>query len=216
MTEKRIDSRPIKEIFPNATGIIVYAFTLNEVDYFEFEDYNNTPSDRAFNALSFFKELDMGCDGHYLDAHVQAGLDILNHPKEVRLTDLAKLFHQMQERRQYLQPIEIAYKLCGVVFFDATEHPNHFEYNHCIQKAEKFKEAPLDAFFLNPPIKKLLPYIASLSKDLPEFYRIAEAINQKHIENISTMLSEASKNKEFYRQLLLQKQKDLVSMKQND
>lgn len=211
--EKRVDNRSTKEIFPNAVGIIEYAFTLKGKDYFQFSDYNNTPSDRAFNALAFFKELDMGCDKNYLLAHVQAAKDVFNNPKEIKIDEFIKLIHQMEERINYLQPIEIAYKLCSVVFFDKDEHPNHFEYNHCLKKAEIFKDAPLDAFFLIPPIKKLLPYISSLSRDLPEFYRIAEAINQKHIENISTMLSGASKSKDWFNQLISQKQKDLLSEK---
>lgn len=214
--EKRVDTRTTKEIFPNSAGIIEYAFTLKGVDYFCYEDYNNTPSDRAFNALAFFKELDMGCDGNYLDAHIQAGFDILNNPKEIKLTDIAQLFQQMKERREYLQPIDISYKLCSVVYFDATENPARYEYTHCLKKAEIFKNAPLEDFFFLPHIAKLLPFISSLSKDLPEFYKVAQAIEKKHIENISTMLSEMSKKKDWYRSLISQRQKDLLSTKPSD
>lgn len=214
MTETRVDNRPTKEIFPNAVGIIEYAFTLKGVDYFQFSDYNSMANDRAFNALAFYKELSMSCSRDYLLSFSKALDDILNNPKQVLITEIVRLNLQLKERLDLLFEPDIAYKLCSVVFFDASENPNRFEFKHALKKAKIFKEAPIADFFLARPVVQLLPFISSLSKDFLQYCQIVNAINQKHIDSISTMLSEESKREEFYKRLLSQRPKDLASMKQ--
>lgn len=201
------DKRPITEIFPKAKHVINYAFSLNGVDYFEFNDFNAVPCERGFHALSFYNELSMRCDRNYLLAHVQATEDIINNNKGIKLTDIIKLNQQLKERLELLHEPDIAYKLCSVVFFDATENPYRFEYKYGMEKAEKFKKAKMDDFFLQTPIVKLMPYISSWASDFQEYCQMVNEINKAHLETISTMLSEQSKNSESFKQLMLQKLK---------
>ncbi len=208
--EERIDLRPTKEIFPNAVAIIDYAFTLGGIDYFEFSDFNNITSDRGFNCLAFYEELRMRCTRDYLLTFSKALDDIVNNNTGIKITDIVKLNQQLKERLELLSEPEIAYKLCSVVFFDATENPNRFDYKKAQEKAVAFRKYGMPDFFLQTPIKKLVPHIGLSANDLGEYLQMVSLINQKHIEDISMMLSEQSKNSEFYKRLILPVEKDLA------
>ncbi len=204
-----------KELFPNAVGIIKYAFSIEDeknqsTQYFEFDDYNNMANDRAFNALAFYKELSMSCTREYLMTFSQALDDIINHPKQLLITDIVKLNLQLKERLELLFEPDIAYKLCSVVFFDAKENPNRFEYKYAIEKADLFKKVPINDFFFHQPITKLVPYISSLSNDFHQYCQMVNLISQKHIDSISMMLSEASKKNASYKSLMSQITKELT------
>ena len=211
----RIDTRPIKDIFSNADSRINYSFTIGETDYYCFDDINSVPCLRGFQALSYYNELSMGCTREYLLTHNQALKDIVN-TQPINLTKLVTLVLQMDERLNFLLEPEIAYKLCSVVFFDDTENPNNYEYKHGAKKAQIFKDCPLNDFFLSVPIVKLIPYINSLGNDLQEYCQAVMRVNQKHLENISTMLSEASKRSASYKLLMLQMLEDSASQKSTD
>ena len=210
MENTPIDNRPIKEIFKDARHVIDYAFTLGGVDYYQFNDFNSVPCERGFAALEFFTELDQRCTRDYLKSFCKAGLDEINNTKGIRLTEIVKLFFQLQERLDMIIEPKIAFKLCGVVFFDATENPYRFEYKKCIEKAELFEKGDMNAFFLSQPITKLIPYTSSLGSDLREYCQTVNAITREHVKHISTMLSELNKNSELFRSVMSQSTKDLV------
>lgn len=211
-----LKSKDPKVAFPNARDRIVYAFTLGETHYFQFDDINAIPCERGFQALAFYNEMNERCTREYLLAHSQAMDNILNDARQIKITDLVKLNMQLKERLEWLFEPEIAYKLCTVVFFDATENPYRFEYQYSLRKADFFRRAKMDDFFLSKPIVKLIPYISSFSSDFQEYCQMVLAINQKHIENISTMLSEADKKKDWYRLLVSHLSKDSASKKLED
>lgn len=206
--EPRKNLSPIKKIFPEARHVIDYAFTLGGVDYFEFNDFNSVPCERGFAALEFFTELDQRCTRDYLKSFAQAGIDEINNTKGIRLTEIVKLFFQLQERLEMIIEPKIAYKLCGVVFFDATENPYRFEHKKCIEKADKFELEGVADFFLSQPITKLIPYTSSLGNDLMEYCQTVNEVTREHTKHISMMLSETSKNSESFKSLMLQNNAD--------
>jgi len=195
-----------KDVFKNAVNIIDYCFSIDDEDFWQLNDFNNVPSIRGFRCLELFKELNMGCDRDYLKTFSQAFKDIINNPSGIKLTDLMKLETQMEERLEFLIEPDIAYKLCGVVFFSSKESPYSFEDKNNILKANLFKSVGAD-FFLNgsqTPIGKLIPFIASSTADSWEYSQMILGIKEKQIRDISTMLSAHSKNSEFYKRLLSQ------------
>lgn len=204
-----------KEVFPNSRDIIAYAFSIDDVsghtaDFYEFGDFNSVPCERGFQCLAFYNELSMRCTRDYLQAFSAALDNTLNNTKGIKITDIVKLNIQLQERLEMLHESEIAYKLCSVAFFDGNENPYRFDYKYSLGKAEKFKQAPIDDFFFQKPIVKLLPYLASWSSDFQEYCELTNQITENHIKGISTMLSEADKNKEFYKSLESLITKDLA------
>ncbi len=184
-----------KQVFPNSENIIVPAFEIEGTWYYEFEDFNNVPCDRGFHALSYYNELDMRCTREFLLAHCKKVDEIINdNSKGIKITDIALINNQLKERLEFLFEPDIAYKLCSVVYFDATENPYTFEYKHAMLKAEIFKKkVELKAFFLSQPIKKLVPFTPSSIQDLQAYSEIVQKITKKQQENISMMPSEIVK-----------------------
>lgn len=202
-----------KDIFPNALSIISYAFSLNDRDYYNFDDFNSTPMDRAFNALAFFNELDMRCTREFLQAHCQAVDNMINDTKAIKLTEIVKLNMQLKERLDFLFEPEIAYKLCGVVFFDETENPNRYEYKKGLEKTKLFREIPISDFFLSKPIGRYVPLTRLSINDLPEYFETVTKITKKQLDTIFTTLSEQDRNNEWYKLLESLSPKDLATMK---
>jgi hypothetical protein len=193
-----------KTVFPNVPAIIEYAFTIDNTDYYEFMDFNEIPCERGFNCLTFYNELQMKCSRDYLLAFSAALDTVVNDNKGIKITDIVKLNQQLKERLEYLFETEIAYKLCSVVFFDETENPFRYNLKHGLKKATLFKEVPLDDFFFQKPIVKLIPYISTWSKDFTEYCELTTAMTEKHIKVISTILSDTDKNKDYYKSLVSQ------------
>jgi hypothetical protein len=191
-----------KDIFPNARDIIKYSFTIDGIPYFEFDDFNNIPSARGFKCLTFYNELSMRCTREFLIAHTTAVDNIINNPKGIKLTEIIKMNMQLKERLEWISELDVAYKLCSVVFFDATENPYRYEYKHSLEKAQKFKDAPLDEFFFLSRITKLLPSMTLSAPDLKTYLETMTAINQEHLGSISMTLSETQKNTDWYKVLM--------------
>lgn len=197
-----------KVVFPTAKDRIEKAFVLDGVQYYEFYDFNNVPCARAFWALVFFNEMSMRCTREYLIAHTKAfheAMTIGGAKKTVDLSKLLQLNTQLEERLEFIFEPFIAYKLASVVYFDASENPYDFDQKYNREKAKKFQESPIEGFFLSRPIGKLIPYMAKLGADLPTYFEVLQKVNQAHLENIFTMLSDAHMNKDWYKQLQLQK-----------
>lgn len=199
-----------KIAFPNARDRIVFAFELNGIAYFQFDDINSIPCERGFHALSFFNELNQRCTRDYLMAHSTALDNIINDNTGIKVTEIVKINTILKERLEFLFEPEIAYKICSVVFFDASENPYRFEYKHALEKADRFRKENINDFFLSQPITRLIPYIASFGNDLEAYCSVVNAMTTKHIEIISTMLSEADKKKEWFKSLELLLLRDLT------
>jgi len=211
--QKRIDNRPIKDIFPEAKDIIEYAFTLEDKDYFQFSDLNSIPCARGFSAIEYYNELSMRCNRDFLLSHNKAVEDVINNNKDgIRLTDIIELQKIMTERLEFLHEPQIAAKILSVVFFTIEENPYRHDYTMAAKKAEIFMRVQMDEkefdFFLSIPIVKCLPYISSWSQDLTQYCQTINQITRKHIETISTMLLEESKKIEYFKSLVLQIIKD--------
>ena len=212
--KQKNEQTPSKDVFKDSRDIIEYNFSIlddNNVehDYYSFEDFNNVPCERGFQCLAFYNELSMRCTRDYLNAFSAAFDNILN-ATSIKLTELFKLNLQMKERLEMLHEPEIAYKLCSVVFFDKEENPYRFDYKHGLKKADLFMKTPINDFFFQEPVVKLLPYISSWSNDLQEYCMMINQIKKKQIQDISTMLSDIDKNKEYYKSLESLLTKDLV------
>jgi len=185
---------------------IVEAFKWDGVQYYQFKDINTLMSGRAFTALDFYNEFSMKCDREFLQAHTTAIENILNS-KQINITDIAILNKQVKERLDMILIPDQVLKIASVVYFDKTESPYGYDhgYNHDKIKAWKGSEKVLD-FFLQTPVRNLIPAINLSKSDLETYITIADKVNTEHLKKISTLLSEKDRSKEFYKILNLRKE----------
>lgn len=173
---------------------IVRGFIFQGVQYFKFEDPFNTPCFRSHAALTFYNELEMKCSKEFLEKHCEAVEAVLNS-KDPKFTELAELTNILKERLVMILEPDIIYKIAAVVYFDASENPTNFDWKYNAKKIEKWKEASIEDFFLQQPIRGLMPFSDISDGDLATFITVMRVMTKNHIDRVSTIASEKMKKK---------------------
>jgi len=184
--------------FPTSTKHITkFAFEVGGVKYYEFDTIANLPYKRAMKFFSVYDELSMKCDAFYLNAHVKAVKTILTGGKKVGLEEMSKLLSlnaQLEERLTWVHSEDLVYKLASVVFFDANESPDDWEWQYALKKIEYWKQNESAAsFFLHEPIVRLLPYLKDSQLTSPNYSDTQKKIDKAQLEKLLQVLSGVQK-----------------------
>lgn len=182
--------------FPQSKHVIKEAFDVGGVQYYEFDTLANLPFKRGLKFFSVFNELDMRCDRFYLEKHVEAMKNILNG-KSIGLKQLSSLLalnNQMEERLKYIYDEDLVYKVASVVFFDAHENPDDWEWKYAMKKIEHWKKHEgVGDFFLHEPIQRLMPFLNAPGMSLEHYSEVVKELDKAQLANIYTNLSEEQK-----------------------
>ena len=181
-----------KKIFPNSKYVIEHAFTVGGVGYYKHNDVFSLPYERGMMALSIYEECRMGISREYLELHTKAVENVLKASK-INVFHINTLNEQLKERMSFIADADLLYKLASVVFFDKNENPNIYEAEYCQKKIEHWKKyKDIVDFFLQTPIKELIPYLTSSEDDLKRSFKVAGAITQQHLANMQAIISKTS------------------------
>lgn len=184
--------RERKNPFPMSKHVINEAFEVDGIQYYEFDTIANLPWKRGLKFLSVYNELDMKCDRLYLTKHVEAIENILTGGKRVGFDEMVKvntLNKQLKERLTWVYQEDLVYKVASVVFFDAKENPDDWEWNYAAKKIEFWKKhESVAAFFLHEPIQRLMPYLNASSMNFQSYSDVQKAIDKAQSGNISENL----------------------------
>jgi hypothetical protein len=178
---------------------IVPAFEVDGVQYFKFDDPFVLALGRGMTANEFFSEFSMRCSREYLQAYCAAVNNCLNNSKQIELTKIAKLTTQMEERLNLIFDVDLLYKLASVVYFDKSESPYEYDFKYNLEKINTWKKKDLTKFFLLQPMREFFPSMDLSEVDLDTYTRISQKMTKKNLKDISTMLSEKDKSKDFYK-----------------
>lgn len=170
------------------------AMIIDGVQYYQFVDINNMMTGRAFVALDFYNELSMRCTREYLTEHCEAMESLLNSGS-IDLVNIAQLHTQLKERLTMILDPDIVLKLASVVYFDENEQPYTYDFKYNQAKIDKWKTLGAD-FFLQIPLNDLIPSLDLSEVDLKSYMTVANTINTKHLENISTLKFGTGKRQE--------------------
>ena len=147
-----------REIWPNIVERIEPAFELAGVQYYHFPQFLDTPCIRAFYSLNCFEEMKSSCTRDFLSTF-QKELDKVLQPlpgQPLDLSSLVQLNTFLKQRLDWVFLPKIAYKLCGIVFFDETENPMDIDLKYTEKKAEIFAKEKMNDFFFLKPISQLV------------------------------------------------------------
>lgn len=170
------------------------AFISGGIQYYMFEDIFNAPFNRAFEAQTFYNELQMRVDKEYLQDHVMGMKEILGNKNGINVGNIAILTQQLAERMDFIVDADLLYKLASVMYFDDNESPFKYDFGYGVKKMARWKkDRDIEDFFLNTPIKDFIPFSDILEKDLSAYLRVTEAIKTQHEKNLSSMLSKGKK-----------------------
>jgi hypothetical protein len=141
-------------------------------------------------ALDLYEQFDMRCSKDYLTKMCEAFEVILSNNKKLDLIKLATLVKHLRERLSML-PVEAhVFKLASVMYFDESENPYFYDRVYADKKIKRWMEDPevLD-FFLQQPLKDLIPFLDTEKASLHSFSVITEQLNKIHSREVLSLLS---------------------------
>ncbi len=179
--------------FPTATKHITkYAFTVDGIEYKEFDTPANIPAMRGLKFLSVYNECDMRCDRFYLNALSDAIEAQFNKPKLgfTEMNNIRTWNAQLKERLTWVYSEDLIYKLASVFFFDASENPNDWEWKHALEKIELWKKKmTFWEFISNEPIQRLIPYLKDFGANSMSYSQTQKEKDLAQLENLLANLS---------------------------
>lgn len=188
---KRIFGKPFRSYLLENKYKVEPAFELGGVRYFQFSNQEEVPTGRQFAALAVYNEMEMRCSREYLELHCKAMDKLLSDPKKIHIGYIAQINANLKDRLGLMVVPDFIYKLASVVFFDESESPYKYDYEYNEKKIAKWKEddSTLD-FFLQTPLKDLVPFLSAQADVSKTFSVIAEQVGEIHHKLLTGILSD--------------------------
>ena len=187
---RNLFKRPFKRIRLQDKQKLIKAFSYQGKDYYTFDDIFSMPSIRGLQALDFYEEFTMRCTKDYLVRFTEAMETVLSNNKKIDLIKLATLVKHLQERLKMIPVSDHIYKIASVIFFDDSENPYHFDREYNKKKIELWKKDPeVLSFFLQTPLRDLIPYLDSQGASLHTYSGIVKELNTIHFREVLKHLS---------------------------
>lgn len=164
--------------------IIKEAFSFEGVKYYMFNDPFDVSAGRGLYSMTFFEEMLARVDREYLLHHVNAMENVLNNPAKTDIPAIVRLNDNLKERLNFQIALpEHVYKLASIIFFDENESPYRYDAGYNEKKIEKWKTTNgMYDFFLQTPLKQLIPFLELPEKDTPAYLTALNKINQRHTQ----------------------------------
>jgi hypothetical protein len=187
---KSLFRRPFKNLRLQDKQKIIKAFVYQGRSYFMFDDIFSIPSIRGLQALDYYEEFNMRCTKDYLIRWTESAEKILSDNKKINLIELATLVKHLQERLKMIPVSEHIFKIASVIFFDDSENPYVFDRKYNKKKIDLWKKDPeVLSFFLQTPLKDLIPYLDSQGASLATYSGVVKELNTIHFREVLKHLS---------------------------
>lgn len=186
-----------KNKFPESKHIIEPAFTVGGIQYYCFKDIFNLPYKRALQALVYYREVSLNIDREYIEMHIQAVRNALTPTANKKIIDVNAAYamnEQLAQRLKLPPDVDMLYKLAAIVYFDANEKPENYEFDYGAKKIEFWKKhKSVEDFFLQTPLQELIPFLKEAGKNLNTYQEMIKETKKKHLEKVLSHLSEPQK-----------------------
>jgi len=148
--------------------VIEPAFVSNGVQYYRIKDYFNTFSSRGLTALQVYEEWNMRLQKEHLQMFIERFDEIVNDPKQIKVSELWKIVGMLKERLDFVVPTtDLIYKFASVAFFDKNESPYSYDPEYAKEKIKRWKEAgDVNDFFIVMQLKDIVPLPTLSEQDL--------------------------------------------------
>lgn len=158
----------------------IYAFTSGGRKYYQYEDITNLPFERGRAALACFNEIEMRCTRQFLLQWTKAMDDVL-HAKTIDIFRINELNGVLKDRLSLTADLDLCYRLAAIVYFDDTEKPERYEPEYAEKKIARWKrDMDVESFFLQKPLKELMPFLTNAVGDFNAFFQLNQELNQLH------------------------------------
>lgn len=163
--------------------VIKEAFTFKGIKYYMFNDPMEVSSGRGLYAMTYYEELLARVDREYLEYHTKAVDNILSDPSKTDIPAIVKLNENLKERLDLKVALpEHVYKFASIVFFDESESPFRYDRNYNDKKIKSWeKEGGAYDFFLQTPLKQLIPFLDMPKQGTQQYLAALEKIKKRHL-----------------------------------
>ena len=169
--------------------VIEPAFISNGVQYYRIKDYFNTFSSRGLTALQVYEEWNMRLQKEHLKMFIERFDEIVNDPKQIKVSELWKIVSMLKERLDFVVPTtDLIYKFASVAFFDKNESPYSYDPEYAKEKIARWKEAgDVNDFFIVMQLKDILPLPTLSEQDLQICLSVVDQVAGHHLTKLQDM-----------------------------
>lgn len=169
--------------------VIEPAFVSNGVQYYRIKDYFNTFSSRGLTALQVYEEWNMRLQKEHLKMFIDRFDEIVNDPKQIKVSELWKIVSMLKERLDFVVPTtDLIYKFASVAFFDKNESPYSYDPEYAKEKIARWKEAgDVNDFFIVMQLKDILPLPTLSEQDLQICLSVVDQVAGHHLTKLQDM-----------------------------
>lgn len=169
--------------------VIEPAFISNGVQYYRIKDYFNTFSSRGLTALQVYEEWNMRLQKEHLQMFIERFDEIVNDPKQIKVSELWKIVGMLKERLDFVVPTtDLIYKFASVAFFDKNESPYSYDPEYAKEKIKRWKEAgDVNDFFIVMQLKDILPLPTLSEQDLAICLSVVDQVAGHQLKKLQDM-----------------------------
>ena len=169
--------------------VIEPAFISNGVQYYRLKDYFNTFSSRGLTALQVYEEWNMRLTKEHLKMFIDRFDEIVNDPKQIKVSELWKIVGMLKERLDFVVPTtDLIYKFASVAYFDKNESPYSYDPEYAKEKIARWKEAgDVNDFFIVMQLKDILPLPTLSEQDLAICLSVVDKVAGHHLTKLQDM-----------------------------
>lgn len=180
-------SKPIWQL--EEGHVIEPAFISNGVQYYRLKDYFNTFSSRGLTALQVYEEWNMRLTKEHLKMFIDRFDEIVNDPKQIKVSELWKIVGMLKERLDFVVPTtDLIYKFASVAYFDKNESPYSYDPEYAKEKIARWKEAgDVNDFFIVMQLKDILPLPTLSEQDLAICLSVVDKVAGHHLTKLQDM-----------------------------
>lgn len=171
--------------------VIKEAFTYKGTKYFMFSDPFEVSAGRGLFSMTVYEEMLARVDRTYLEHHVKAMDNLFSDPSKTDLASIVKLNENLKERLAFKIALpEHVYKLASIIFFDESESPFRYDIRYNEKKVKEWsKDAGAYDFFLQTPLKQLIPFLDLPKEGTQQYLAALNKINQRHSKYVQLKAS---------------------------
>ena len=169
--------------------VIEPAFVSNGVQYYRIKDYFNTFSSRGLTALQVYEEWNMRLQKEHLKMFIERFDEIVNDPKQIKVSELWKIVAMLKERLDFVVPTtDLIYKFASVAFFDKNESAYSYDPEYAKEKIARWKEAgDVNDFFIVMQLKDILPLPTLSEQDLAICLSVVDQVSGHQLMKLQDM-----------------------------
>lgn len=177
---------------PNLKSKLIDEFTISEAfeykgeKYYMFKDPVDVTTGRGLYSMTIYEEMMARVDREYLQFHVEAMDKVFSDPSKTNIAALVRLNDNLKERLAFqIHLPEHVYKLASIIFFTEDESPYRYNDHYNKRKIDKWKKDPdMYGFFLQTPLKQLIPSLDMPLQGTQAYFRAVEKIKTKHLNYV--------------------------------